>query len=378
MSKGNEKDQRVEKYQREKRRKKKRRVRIVVFCVELIVLAVLCFAAYGMLKLDKVGRVILDKEELEIYQDSGDYTNIALLGLDSRAGELEGGVQSDTIIIVSINNSSHDVKLVSVYRDTLLQQSDGTYGKANSAYNYGGAEGAISLLNRNLDLDIQNYVSVNFDALVDVIDALGGLDIDMTAEEAEYTKGYASETAQVTGRYMDESLVEIRDGVQHLDGVHAVGYARIRYTSGDDFKRSERQRFLIGEVVSKAKKANVFTLNKIIDQVFPKISTSFSNGDMVSYAANIMKFNIVESGGFPYDVTTSDNIMNLPGSYVVPVGFSQNVTRLHYALFGEEQYQPSDKVLEVSNDIAYLTGIYEGYESIDTNFERNNTDASTE
>lgn len=352
--------------ERRQLRRKKRRKRIIVLILELIILAVLGVVAYGMFKLDKLDFNILDKSRLDVYKDTGPYTNIALFGLDSRNGELEGGVQSDTIMIASINNETSDVKLVSVYRDTLLQQGDGTYEKANSAYNTGGVEDAISLLNRNFDLDIQNYVSVNFNALVDVIDLLGGLEIDMTAEEAFWCNGYAFETAQVTGKEMTQIKEEA--GTQLLDGVHAVGYARIRYTDGNDFKRTERQRIVLEKVMEKAKKASFSTLNKIVDEVFPQISTSFSSADLLGFAANALNYNIVDTSGFPFDVTTSENVRNHSGSYVVPIDFSSNVSRLHEFLFGEEDYTPSETVQQIDNDIIYLTGVDESTTAMQSDF----------
>lgn len=352
--------------ERRQLRKRKRRKRIIVLIIELIVLAVLGVVAYGMFKLDKLDFNILDQSRLDVYKDTGPYTNIALFGLDSRDGELEGGVQSDTIMIASINNETSDVKLVSVYRDTLLQQADGTYEKANSAYNTGGVEDAISLLNRNFDLDIQNYVSVNFNALVDVIDLLGGLEIDMTAEEAYWCNGYAFETAQVTGKEMTQIKEEA--GTQLLDGVHAVGYARIRYTDGNDFKRTERQRIVLEKVVEKAKGASFATLNKIVDEVFPQISTSFSSTDLLGFAANALNYNIVDTSGFPFEVTTSENVRNHSGSYVVPIDFSANVSRLHEFLFGEEDYTPSETVEQIDNDIIYLTGVDESTTAMQSDF----------
>lgn len=352
--------------ERRQLRKRKRRKRIIVLIVELIVLAVLGVVAYGMFKLDKLDFNILDQSRLDVYKDTGPYTNIALFGLDSRDGELEGGVQSDTIMIASINNETSDVKLVSVYRDTLLQQADGTYEKANSAYNTGGVEDAISLLNRNLDLDIQNYVSVNFNALVDVVDLLGGVEIDMTAEEAFWCNGYASETAQVTG----QEMIPIKEeaGTQLLDGVHAVSYARIRYTDGNDFKRTERQRIVLEKVMEKAKSASFSTLNKIVDEVFPQISTSFSSTDLLGFAANALNYNIVDTSGFPFEVTTSENVRNHSGSYVVPIDFSANVSRLHEFLFGEEDYTPSETVEQIDNDIIYLTGVDESTTAMQSDF----------
>ncbi|MEF9917541.1 MAG: LCP family protein, partial [Lachnospiraceae bacterium] len=169
--------------QRELIRKKRRRKRALLLTTELVILAVLGVVAFGVFKLNKLDFKNLNPKNLAVYKDTGPYTNVALFGLDSREGETEGGVQSDCIMIASINNKTDDVKIISVYRDMLSQQSDGSYEKANSAYNIGGPEEAIALLNRNLDLDIKKYISVNFNALVSVIDALGGVEIDVTEEE---------------------------------------------------------------------------------------------------------------------------------------------------------------------------------------------------
>ncbi len=358
---------RVSPKEKQKKKRRRRRKRIVLVCVELLVLAGLCIAGYGMLKLGKLNINILDQDKLEVYKDTGPYTNIACFGLDSRNGELEGGVQSDSIIIASINNETNDVKLISVYRDTLLQQEDGTYAKANAAYNRGGPEAAISLLNRNFDLDIRNYVSVNFNALVDVIDALGGLEIELTQEEAFYTNGYAAETSRVVG----QEMVNINEvaGTQLLDGVHAVSYARIRYTKGNDFKRTERQREVLKKTAEKAKEADLMTLNKIVDKVFPQISTSLSLTDMLGFAANIMDYNIVETTGFPYALTTSEEVRDHSGSYVVPIDFVGNVSKLHQNIFAEDWYEPSSKVRQIHDDIIYLTGITEDATAMQTDFE---------
>ncbi|MDD7770171.1 LCP family protein [Suipraeoptans intestinalis] len=352
--------------ERRKLRKKRGRKRAFILISELIILSVLCVVAYGIFKLDMLDTRTLDKEKLEVYKDTGEYTNIALFGLDSREGELDGGVQSDTIMIASINNQTNDVKIISVFRDTLLQQSNGSYEKANSAYTMGGPQEAISMLNRNLDLDIQSYVSVNFNALVDVIDELGGIEVNLTAEEAFYTNGYAAETSKVVGQEMKDIKEEA--GIQLLDGVHAVSYARIRYTEGNDFKRTERQRIVLEKVAEKAKKANLFTLNKIVDKVFPQISTNLTLPNMLGFAANAAKYNIVETSGFPYSVTTSEEVADHEGSYVVPINMADNVKRLHAALFGDELYEPSSKVWEVHSDIISLTGITEDTLEMQTSF----------
>ncbi len=340
--------------QRALMKKKKRRKRAILIMVELLILTTLGVVAYGVFKLDKLDFKQLDEKKLEAYKDTGPYTNIALFGLDSREGEIDGGVQSDCIMIASINNETSEVKVISVYRDTLLQQQDESYGKANSAYNMGGPEEAIALLNRNLDLDIKKYVSVNFNALIDVIDALGGVEVEVTPEELEYINGYACEIINVTGK---DSEGVFDSGVQMLNGVQATAYARIRYTAGDDFKRTERQRIVLEQIMRKAQSANILTLNKIIDNVLPEISTNFKSTELMGLAAHVLDYKIGEMSGFPFDVTTSENVRNHSGSFVVPIGFSNNVSKLHSFLFGKEEYGVSEKVKEVDGDIVYLTGI---------------------
>ena len=347
------------KQQRALLHKKKMRKRIILLVVEIILLLVLGAAAYAMSKLDKLDFKTVDTSNLEIYQDTGEFTNIALFGLDSREGELDGGVRSDSMMIASIDNKTKNVKVVSVFRDTLTQQDDGTYEKANAAYSFGGPEEVIALLNRNFDLDISKYMSVNFNALADVIDLLGGIEIDLTAEEVFWTNGYCTETSQVVGRKTTELT---QPGNQLLDGIQAVSYARIRYTEGDDYKRAERQRTVLQKVVDKAKSASLSTLNKIIDQVLPQVSTNLSTSDFVGLAASAARYTIGEMSGFPFDVTTSEEVSGLEGSFVVSIGFADNVRQLHKFLFGVDNYQVSDKVLQIDSDVAYLTGIAGSYD----------------
>lgn len=356
----------------EKRRKKKRSIKKkksgkrvlwrVTIVIEVILLILLSVAAYAVDKYTKINQTTLDTSKLEVYKSTGDYTNIALFGLDSRDGELEGGTQSDCIMIASINNSTSEINLVSVYRDTLMKQSDDTYEKANYAYNVGGPSEAIAMLNRNLDMDIEKYVSVDFNALADVVDALGGIDIDLTEEEVFWTNGYCTETSKVVGR----STTELSGaGVHTLDGIQAVSYARIRYTEGDDYKRTERQRTVLEKVFEKTQKASFATLNKIVDSVFPQVSTNLTIQNILGMAANATSYKLGQTSGFPFDVDTSENIMNHEGSYVVPVGMTDNVAKLHEFLFNQKNYEPSETVKQINNDIIYLSGI--GYDDYDEN-----------
>ena len=349
----------------EKRRakKKKRRRRIGILVAEVIILSVLCVFAYATVKMDKLDFNFLDEDKLEVYKDTGPYTNIALFGLDAREGEsIESGVRSDSMMIASINNETNEVKVVSIFRDTLLKQQDGTFDKANATYSYGGPQEAIALLNRNLDLDIKNYMSVDFKALSDVIDALGGMELELTAEEVVHMNNYCVETSEVTGKDYERIEPEVA-GTYHLNGVQATSYARIRATAGGDYKRAERQRLVIEKIVEKAQKANLKTLDKIIDVVFPQVSTSFSSKDLIGIAANALSYQLGETQGFPYSIADTDVVDGYEGSYVVPSDFDGDVKKLHEFLFNEKDYQVSDTVKEISHEIDVMSGaiVEDGY-----------------
>ncbi|MFR6514029.1 MAG: LCP family protein [Ruminococcus sp.] len=340
---------------------------LVGICVVLLIFVIVAIVgvAYFGSKMGKLNVAKLNVDALSIsdelsYDESG-YLNVALFGLDKRANNDEMGERSDTIMVASLNRETKEVKISSVYRDTLLQQKDGTYNKANSAYSFGGAEQAIAMLNKNLDLDIQHYVTVDFAALVDVIDALGGIDIDVTDEEVEYLNGYIMEIIENTG--VNTVAVE-HSGLQTLSGVQATAYARIRYTSGDDFKRAERQRLVLAKIAEKAQKADLATINKIIDKVFPKIETNFTLKEILAYAKDAMKYQLADTTGFPEVKDTMD--YEDAGNVVVPLTLESNVRTLHQYLFGEDGYTPSSTLSAINSEL----------ESISQNGSMGTTDSS--
>lgn len=342
---------------RKLRQKKRRRRRLLVLVVELIILCVLGVAAYGMFKLDLLNHTIFNEDSIlnnGVNQDG--FKNIALFGTDNRAGETSG-VRSDCIIVASINSKTKEVRMLSVYRDTMLQQEDGVYDKANSAYATGGAEAAVNMLNRNLDLDITDYVTVNFLALAEAVDLLGGIELDLTDEEVVHMNNYCVETSDITGKSYERIEPEVA-GTYHLNGVQAVSYARIRYTAGGDFERTSRQRLVIEKLVEKAKKADLGTINKVIDAVFPEVSTSFSSTEIIGLAADVFKYELGENSGFPFTPATPDSIPGYSGSYVVAEGLAENVKQAHEFLFGAEDYEPTEVVQQISDELCYITGIY--------------------
>lgn len=309
-----------------KKRRSRRRRRVLVLSIEMIILVLLLGTAYVMKKYDKIQKVNIDKDEVDINEGAikEGYTTVALFGGDSREGELGAGTHADTIIVVSIDNTSKEIRMVSIYRDTLLEQKNRDYNKANSAYFRGGPEEALRMLNRNLDLDIEDYVTVDFKALVDTIDLLGGIDINIEKEEVQYMNEFLQETADVAGT--KAHFIE-KSGEQHLDGAQAVTYARIRSTAGGDYKRTERQRLVIEKIFEKVIETDIGTVNDIIDTVFEQVSTSFSLKETIGLASGLTEYQLGESSGFPFDKTDGLRYKNA-GLVIVPLGLRENVEQL--------------------------------------------------
>lgn len=328
----------------------------VLICFAGVLICVVGSAAlYVMAKWNQIDTQEIKAEDLIINQevkqnkevDLGDgYTNVALFGVDSRDGNLGKGNRTDCIIVASLNNETKEIKMVSVYRDTLLDLSEGTYQKCNAAYSYGGPVTAINMLNMNLDLDIQDYVTVDFGAISDAIDLLGGVEIDVTDEEAKYLNKYLQETANSAGK---EANFLDSGGHLLLDGAQATTYARIRSTAGGDFTRTERQRLVIEKMFEKALQADLGTINEIIDAVFPQVSTSFTLQEILMYASAYSQYTLGDNIGFPIDQTT-DTLSGL-GSIVIPQDLVSNVTQLHEFLFGTTDYTPSSTVQTINANI---------------------------
>ena len=343
-----------------KKRASKKKKRMMIFGIEIAVILILVLGFWVVSKLDKIQKPKVEQDQIEVNESLQEstmetmkgYTTVALFGLDTReAGQLGSGNRSDTIIIANINNDTKEVKLVSVYRDTYLNLTNGKYNKCNSAYSSGGPAQAISMLNTNLDLDIEYYVSVDFAALTKTVDLLGGIDIDVDDTEIEHLNNYIVETSKVTG-IQTQPLTST--GLQTLDGVQATSYCRIRYTAGDDFKRTERQREVIMQLVSKAKKMDISKVNDVIDAVFPLIATNYTNDELVAMAPQLLTYDIVDTTGFPFDKANAT--VKGKGSCVVPVNLEENVKQLHEYLFGNADYQPSNEVTEISSKINSETG----------------------
>lgn len=352
---------------KQKRILQRRRRRRILFGIEIFILLILIGGVFIYAKLGKMNFTDLDFSKIGVNTGVSDnnvmkgYTTIGLIGLDGRDGELKSGARSDTMIIASINNDTKKVKLVSIYRDTYLRigedsEGNGQYDKANAAYAKGGPEQFLSMLNTNLDLNVTDFVSVDFQAVAEAVELLGGIDVELKEEEVVHLNNYCVETSKVTG--MDYRPLEEKAGVHHLNGVQTVSYARIRYTSGNDFRRAARQREVIYKIVEKAKNSDIATLSKILDKVFPKVYTSFTKAEILQMGMSMMSYDIEDQTGFPFDHLYGGRVKDAMGGLdvVLPVTLESNVIKLHEFLYPEDSYTPSDEVKAYSQRIVDKSG----------------------
>lgn len=336
---------------------KKRMIEISASIVLALITFLSLVAFIGYKKVDQTLGLIqtTDKEEIkemtnpnisnDVVSTLKENWTVALFGLDSRDTDGLSGANSDVIILASINNKTGDINLISVYRDTCLKTGDNRYRKVNEAYAIGGPKKAVEVLNENLDLQIDDYVAVNWKAVATAINILGGVDIEITKDELKYINGYITETVNSTGI----GSYQIHEtGLQHLDGIQAVAYSRIRYTAGNDYKRTERQRTVLAAVLDKAKHSDWTTLNNIIVTVFPMTSSSIDTNDVIAAAMNVTNYKIIKTGGFPFDVIEKNVDKQ---DFVFPNTLESNVSEMHNFLYGTLSYQPSNEVKEISSKI---------------------------
>lgn len=358
------------------------RRRKIIFGIEITVLLILSgiLFVYAWINrsMDKMNQDTLDSSQIQINSEVKANTDlsqmsgtqvIALVGVDARGvegSELAESMNSDTIILCCIDHDKQEIRMVSIMRDTWMNMAKYTdeyyeFDKANSAYNRGGPESMLSMLNTNLDLALTDYVTVNFKALADAIDVLGGLDIEMTNAECVHANNYNREVSEAQGvEYeaipYDEDLGDDYSEVRHVSGALATSYARIRYGGGDDAKRTSRQRIVINLMVQKLKQ-NPTKIPEILDKVMGNVSTSLTKNEILELGMHAVTYTMGTSYAYPFQLCYGENVVNALGEdVVIPVTLEFNVRELHEYLYPGLSYEPSAAVTEYSDYIARKSG----------------------
>jgi LCP family protein required for cell wall assembly len=262
--------------------------------------------------------------------------------------------RTDAMIIISIDKKNNEIRQISVYRDTYVHANDEYgYDKITNVHAYAGTEGTLHALNENLDLNIEEVVVVNWKAVANAIDALGGIEIEGLDSEINELNKYMNETARSIGG--EVTKVE-KAGVQTLDGGQAVTYSRIRKDAATgDYRRNERMKIVVAATVEKALK-NPWKIPKCANVALPQVRTNMSSSDIMGLALSFVPNKMTDSVGWPFD-TSGWTAYN--GAWCgVPVTLNSNVTELHDKYFGQADYTPTKTVQDISAVISSRTGYY--------------------
>ena len=315
---------------------------IKIFVTILIIGVILAmiggFIGYTFInnKLNKIKYEDIDKSQIEVTEgvkeELSGYRNIVLFGIDDADGYVG---RSDCIIIFSINQQTKKVRMTSIYRDTYVEVPGHGYTKINHAFAYGGATLAMSTINRNLDLNITEHVTINFQVVKDVVDSVGGVEINVTSKEATQIPGIS------------------KAGTYNLNGTQALAYGRIRKIDSDE-KRTERMRTVVDKVFSKVKKMSPLEMNKIADEILPELHTNIKKSEITKIMKDVTSYKIGESMGWPYEV---EGKMISKVWYGIPKTLQESVQKLHGELFKETDYKTTETVENISNTIIKKTGV---------------------
>ena len=340
-----------------KENKKKMNIILKIFLILLVSILIVVLSTVATIffyfnsKLNKIEYSNLTKSDLDIDtkidDELSEYRNIAILGIDARSDTFSPGNRSDCIMIVSVNKNTNEVKIASVYRDMYLEIDNRGLDKVTHAYSFGGAQLALNTLNKNLDLNISEFVAINFDSVRTAVDLVGGVTVDLDASEVKYINGYINGLNKQFGTSASNIT---KPGAYTLDGVQALAYGRIRYTDGGDYKRTERMRNVLLAVFDKAKNKDIGTLNKLLDELLPHIYTNIPKSQIMKEIPKVKSYHVVSNYGWP-DVDMVDGRLINKVWYGVPLDLEKSVSKLHEDLFGQANYEPSEKVKSISNYI---------------------------
>lgn len=293
---------------------------------------------YGNHLFNKMEKVEIDKnnigitEEVEekLSQYSNSIINIALFGVDA----VEGGAgRSDSIMIATLDTVNKKLKLTSIMRDSYVAIDGHGNDKINHAYAFGGPQLAIKTLNENFDLNIEDFASVNFETLPKIIDKIGGIELDIDEEELEYINGYIAHLNSINGT--SEPSIESA-GLQHVTGTQALAFCRIRYTSGGDYKRTERHREVLTEILKKIETLPETSFPSLLSDILPMVNTSLDYSEILELGTEVLKLgdSKMELERFPLDDYCEGKMIN--EIYYLTFDKETTVNQLHNYIFEDK------------------------------------------
>ena len=340
----------------EKEKKKKKIPRSVKIISAIIILIVLIVVSVVIFYYSRITYNKLDANDLGINDNannaigSSKVENIAIFGIDSRQNSWSG--LSDTIMVISLDSENKTIKISSFMRDSLVYIDGHGYEKQTHAYSYGNAGLAVKTLNENYDLDVKEYVTVNFIGLEKIVDRLGGLKLNVNSNEISEINKYITNLNDINGGTKAPLLTS--SGEQLLSGRQVVAYSRIRKVSnGNDAQRTDRQREVVESIIKKLSSQSTTSLAALATEFMPYVQTNFSLTDIIGRLKDYNTFKDAATSEFRYPATWAGGTVN-GLSIVRPTTLETNVVELHKFIYGLDDYTPSDRVKEISAAVAKL------------------------
>ena len=325
-----------------KKTKKKKALKITLIILGVIALFFIGVVGYGWSQLSKVKTVEFTKDDEKLgissaakAKDDDGVVNIAFFGLDRR--DPKEPARSDSIMILSVDKNHKKIKMNSIMRDTYVKVKGHGETKINEAYAYGGSELAVRTLNENFDMNIRDFVAVDFYKLENIIDALGGVQINIKSNEIVHLNNYLAEVGNIEHKKITNVT---KTGNQTLSGMQAVAYSRIRYTEGGDFERTERQRTVLTALFTKIKSGGATQFPSNVSKLLPFIETSMNSMDITKLgtSAFVSGTTSLEQERFPIDGYC--NALTIKGVWYLKADMDATKQQLHKYIYEDVKPVP--------------------------------------
>ena len=370
-----------------KKRKRNSKIIIAIICIITLICIISIAWIYGNNLLSKMKRVEIDESDLGIKEEVTekietseikDIVNIAILGVDENEAEDDVG-RSDATMIATFDPVHKKLKITSIMRDTYVDIPDHDKDKLNHAYAYGGAQLTLKTLNQNFGLNIKDYVKINFQELEGLVDAIGGIDIELSDEEITEVDNYIVLVSEALNIPTEKLIKDQTTGKVHLNGFQTLGYCRIRSTAGGDFDRTERHRKIMTEMFNKISSAGTSQLASMATNLLPYVETSLSNKEILNLAANVLNLGTkdIEQERFPRDDYSHNS--NINGFFYLCYDEAYTEEQVHEYIFNDRKMwlEPNQKVYNHDAEHFHGNGV-SNYEDTNTQTITPNTNAETE
>lgn len=320
--------------------------KIIIWLIIILIIAASGTAGYICYNMSKIKHVNISKTNKDLgikssvavsaAQSDNKVVNIALYGVDS-GREKYSSENSDCIMIMSIDEVNKKIKLSSVMRDSYVEIEGHGKDKINYAYASGGPQLAIKTLNQNFDLDIKDFVTVDFFGLEKIVNELGGIDVNVKQAEIEEVNKFMYEVADIE---KEKGTPITKSGIQTLNGLQATSYARIRHVGDGDFERTERQKTVLTALITKIQNQGAAKYPSVLTEIFPFIKTSMTNTQILSLTTEVVSKGIttVDWYRFPLDGYCNQAVIN--GVWYLTIDIDATKEQMHKFIYEDEKVQP--------------------------------------